>query len=254
MTWIQTASGRKVDLLRPDPEELVIEDIAHALSNICRYTGHTGSFYSVAQHSVLASYHVSDAKFALAALMHDATEAYLGDVSKPLKDILGQKYATMENRFGRILAQKFRYEYPYPVEVRVIDQDLLETEFNTVMGGKSFEHSLGTMRLEIVMLPWEPHIAEQKFLARYDELSGQLDFDFGPALAKALVGREEAMAKPLFYKCRECGRQHKVGGKPRHGTRRGTKKRQADDSRRGTSLPRGKGGKTVRRRRGKGTR
>ena len=253
MTWIQTASGRKVDLLRPDPDDLVIEDIAHALSNICRYTGHTGHFYSVAQHCVLASYQVSDAKYALVALMHDAPEAYIGDVSSPMKQVLGKVYRDMDERFSRILAQKFRYQYPYPLEVRKVDQDLLETEFAEVMGGKTFSHSYGE-RLDLVVLPWEPHVAEQQFLKRYDELAGQLDFDFSGALAKALVGRDEAMAKPLYYDCPQCGRKHKVGSKPRHGSGNRTKKRQADDSRRGASLPRGKGKHPVRRGRGKGTR
>lgn len=239
MTWIQTASGLIVDLVDPDPKTLVIEDIAHALSNICRYTGHTGEFYSVAQHSVLASLHISDAKFALAALMHDASEAYLGDVSRPLKRIVGKAYADLEDRLSRILAQKFRYDYPYPEAVEQVDHDLLETEFATVMGGKQFTHKLGAL-LDIPIGYLTPKEAEAAFLGRYDVLAGQLDFDWGPALANALRGYDEALAKPLYYTCRICGKEFKVGGTHKHGTRRGSTKRQADDSRRGAKLPRGK--------------
>jgi len=253
MTWITTASGARVVLLDPHPSTLLIEDIAHALSNICRYTGHTGQFYSVAEHSVLASLHISDAKFALAALMHDASEAYLGDVSRPLKQLIGKKYSDLEKRFEARLAQKFRYEYPYPDEVKWVDLDLLETEYCQLMGME--EHPLHQgKKLDIRLECWSAVEAEKKFIQRYDELAGQLDFDFGPALARALIGRDEAMAKPLYYICRECGRKHRVGSKPKHGTRRGAKKRQADDSRRGAKLPRGKRGKTVRGRRRPGTR
>ena len=82
-TWIQTHSGIAFDLLKPTPDMIVIDDIAHALSNLCRFTGHS-KFYSVAQHSRLASFMVSE-QFALQALMHDASEAYLTDISAPLK-------------------------------------------------------------------------------------------------------------------------------------------------------------------------
>src|SRR4051812_3444740 len=126
MTWIRTASGQKVSLKKPEPATLLLEDIAHALSNICRFAGHTARFYSVAEHSVLASRHIGDARFALAALMHDASEAYLGDVSRPLKRMLGPRYSNMEAMFEAELALKFGYDYPYPQAVKDIDSDLLE--------------------------------------------------------------------------------------------------------------------------------
>lgn len=255
MTWITTASGVRVVLLDPHPDTLLIEDIAHALSNICRYTGHTGSFYSVAQHSVLASLRVTDAKFALAALMHDASEAYLGDVSRPLKQLLGRKYADLEERFEERLAQKFRYPYPFPEQIRGVDSDLLETEYAQLLGMEEHPLHLGNKILDLVILPWEPHIAEQKFLARYDELAGQLDFDFGEALARALKGYDAAISKPLFYRCPTCHKEFKVGGTHNHDrVRSGSKKRQADDRGRSSKLPRGKRRKAVRRRRGPGTR
>jgi len=77
-------SGGTFDILNPRAEDVRIEDIAHALSQQCRFTGHTKTFYSVAQHSVLASTLVA-APDELWALLHDASEAYMGDMNRPLK-------------------------------------------------------------------------------------------------------------------------------------------------------------------------
>src|SRR5271165_7548492 len=82
--WIQTYTGRVMYPLDPRPEEINIIDIAHALSNLCRFTGHVRTFYSVAEHSVRVSQHC-DPKDALWGLLHDASEAYLADMSRPMK-------------------------------------------------------------------------------------------------------------------------------------------------------------------------
>lgn len=81
---IRTVSGRYVNLLDPDPSTICIEDIAYHLSNICRFTGACVPFYSVAKHSVVVSY-LCPPEVAIHGLLHDATEAYLGDISAPLK-------------------------------------------------------------------------------------------------------------------------------------------------------------------------
>lgn len=89
MTWIQTRSGRSVDLLNPKAETIDLGDIAHALGHLCRYTGHTSHHYSVAEHSILISRHLerngAGPDLVLGALLHDAHEAYVGDFSAPLK-------------------------------------------------------------------------------------------------------------------------------------------------------------------------
>lgn len=89
MTWIQTNSGRSVDLLNPKPETIHLPDIAHALGRLCRYTGHTKRHYSVAEHSIMIARHLerngAGADLILGALLHDAHEAYIGDFSAPLK-------------------------------------------------------------------------------------------------------------------------------------------------------------------------
>lgn len=87
--WMQTHSGERPFPFAVKPEEIYIEDIAHALSNICRFGGHTSKFYSVAQHSLAASLAAYaqgfNASTQLACLLHDAAEAYLGDVIRPIK-------------------------------------------------------------------------------------------------------------------------------------------------------------------------
>ena len=81
---IITFTGKIIDPINPDPEDIDIRDIAHSLSQQCRFTGHTSEFYSVAEHSVLVSEAVP-ARDAALGLMHDATEAYLADLAKPIK-------------------------------------------------------------------------------------------------------------------------------------------------------------------------
>jgi hypothetical protein len=87
--YLQTVSGRRVNPFDPDPEQLVVEDIARALANQCRFGGHCRVFYSVAQHSVIVAWLVEerggDVEDVFAALMHDAGEAYLGDMPHPMK-------------------------------------------------------------------------------------------------------------------------------------------------------------------------
>jgi hypothetical protein len=86
-TWIQTYTGKAFDLLAPMPHMVCVEDIAHHLALINRFTGATAEPYSVAQHSVLCSYIVPP-ELALTALLHDASEAYVTDVSRPLKEAM----------------------------------------------------------------------------------------------------------------------------------------------------------------------
>lgn len=104
-TTIDTYSGRRIDLAHPTPAAICVQDIAHALSNACRFIGHPTVFYSVAEHSclvhdlVLAAGH--GARWAAAALYHDAHEAYLGDVATPLKPLIGPAYAALAAKMDR---------------------------------------------------------------------------------------------------------------------------------------------------------
>jgi len=86
MIWIQTHTGKAFDLEHPTPEMVDIIDIGHALSNLCRFCGHTRIFYSVAEHSVMMA--LKEPEIAVHALLHDAAEAYVGDITTPLKSLL----------------------------------------------------------------------------------------------------------------------------------------------------------------------
>ena len=89
---VETFSGQAMDLLRPDSELIHLDDIAHSLGNNCRFNGHTSSYYSVAEHSVLVACLVekmtSSRHLVLAGFLHDAHEAYLGDIPTPIKQNL----------------------------------------------------------------------------------------------------------------------------------------------------------------------
>lgn len=133
--WIQTYTGRKFSPLAPRPLDVSLMDIAHALSNICRFTGHSREFYSVAQHSVFVARLIQTRCFKtkLWALLHDASEAYLCDVAKPVKPLL-RGYAEAEERVMRVVAQRFDLPWPRPEEVHVADMKMLATEFRDLMG------------------------------------------------------------------------------------------------------------------------
>src|SRR3954464_3987070 len=111
--YLQTVSGRRVNPFDPDPSQPDPGDIARALGNVCRFGGHAWTFYSVAQHSVIVSELVEqrggDVEDAFAALMHDASEAYLGDMPHPIKhrSPLGAAFKEAEAHLERVLAEHF---------------------------------------------------------------------------------------------------------------------------------------------------
>lgn len=131
--WIETASGREFWPLDPRPEEIHIEDIATALSKLCRFGGHCKSFYSVAEHCALASEFVPTG-IALEALLHDAAEAYLSDIPRPLKRLPEfAAYRAAETKLEQAIAARFGLVYPWPEEVKKIDDRLLHTEAGQLM-------------------------------------------------------------------------------------------------------------------------
>jgi hypothetical protein len=129
--WIQTYSGGRFWPLDPRAEEVEIIDIAHALSQICRYNGHCRMFYSVAQHSMLVAAACS-AENRLWGLMHDAAEAYLADVVRPVKHCL-EGWEAIEERVLRAIAERFGLAWPVPAEVKEIDTRILINEKRDLM-------------------------------------------------------------------------------------------------------------------------
>lgn len=175
--YFRTFTGKWVHIRDPRPGEIDIEDIAHGLSHICRFFGHTDAFYSVAQHSVLVSQQVP-ASDALWGLLHDAAEAYLGDLARPLKLAPEmQWYRSIEERFLAYFARKFGLPPELPESVVCADALLLATEFRDVT---TVDHDhdwivgeCGVAPLDsgFFIRPWSSAVAEERFLRRFWELS-----------------------------------------------------------------------------------
>lgn len=125
---IRTHSGQYVNVFDPDPDTILIEDIAHALANQCRFGGHLPRFYSVALHSVYCSHQVHEKELRLAALMHDASEAYLLDIPSPIKRKL-YDYTHIEHGLMYVIAKKFGFEWPMHQKVKEADRIMLEMEW-----------------------------------------------------------------------------------------------------------------------------
>lgn len=126
---VNTISGRKIDLRNPTEDSIDINDIANSLSKLCRFNGQTNRFYSVAQHSVLVSKLV-EPEYAREALMHDSPEAYIGDVTSPLKYLLGSAYTSLERNFELVIAHKFNLRQSAQIKaaIKVADMKALELE------------------------------------------------------------------------------------------------------------------------------
>lgn len=125
---IRTFTGKVFDLKILDPDSICIEDIAHGLANTARFAGQLPKFYSVAQHS----FHVAQSaskENQLAALLHDASEAYLGDMPSPFKKMMPD-YKALENKLMAAIAQKFGFDYPLNHEIKKIDNRLLNREWD----------------------------------------------------------------------------------------------------------------------------
>jgi hypothetical protein len=127
--WILTHTGRKFHYLDPKPEEICIEDIIHHLSLLCRFTGACHNFYSVAEHSIRVS-RIVPKELRLSALLHDAAEAYLNDISRPVK--YSHKLDETEHKILDVIAKKFNIE-PHHPEVKKADDILLATERRDLM-------------------------------------------------------------------------------------------------------------------------
>lgn len=171
-SWIQTRSGLRVDLLDPQPEQIDILDIAYSLSMLCRWNGHTNIYYSVAQHSVLCSMYAS-AEFALPCLMHDAAEAYIGDIARPLKNLLGSKIHGIEETLLEVIADKYDFPYPFWPEIKKIDNDFLETEWYALMGGKD-PLTINGRKHNLDFMSWSPLVAHRMFMERFNRLTTNL--------------------------------------------------------------------------------
>lgn len=168
--WIQTASGRQFWPLDPHPDEVCIEDIAYALSMICRFGGHCSRFYSVAEHSVHVVHNVSPEN-RLWGLLHDASEAYIGDMVRPLKRNLPD-YQAAENRM--MYAVQVHFSLPglgIPDEVKRVDNAMLATEAGQLMRRPPNTWTLPEPPIDGLDLPcWSPVEAHRNFMLAYYDI------------------------------------------------------------------------------------
>lgn len=169
--WIQTMTGKKFTPFDPRPEDITIIDIAHALSNLCRFTGHCRFFYSVAEHSVRVSWHVPR-EDAMWGLLHDASEAYLHDLPRPIKRHAGLAfYREQERRLQGVICATFGLAIEEPQSVGIADSRMLMTERRDLMT-RAPEPWAETDEpyAERIRRPWLPRDAHREFRDRYDEL------------------------------------------------------------------------------------
>lgn len=183
-TWQQTFTGVQFWPCDPRPEEVCIEDIAHALSLQCRFAGHCREPYSVAQHSVLVASWIwgetnGDRIAALAGLLHDAAEAYCVDVPRPLKPFL-EGYKNIEQGIAAAIAERFGLRadvFEHPI-VKRADEVLLMTEKRDLLGPSpapwTFAQGVDVKPLFKVIEPWSWRDAEERFLDRFAVLGGHL--------------------------------------------------------------------------------
>lgn len=185
--WIYTFSGKKFWPLDPRPGEVEIEDIAHALARLCRFNGHCESFYSVAEHSVRVSTQTEGharglklgedeiRRLALWGLLHDASEAYICDLSRPMKGSwqIGKPYAGFEAGLMQVIAERFGLPWPMPQPVRYADEILLATEFRDLMPRCGVPDSLRAVApLPEKIAPFaHPYEAQQAFMRRFEGLA-----------------------------------------------------------------------------------
>jgi len=166
LAWIQTYTGRRFTPTKPLIESIVIEDIAHALSRQCRFSGHSLEFYSIAQHSVLASY-ICDTKDQLWGLLHDASEAYVVDIPRPIKKHIPE-YIKLENNVQNAICKRFELDEKMPESVKKADDLLLVTEardlLSTVRDEWGYDH---ITPLPFKIEPVSPDEAKEMFLKRY---------------------------------------------------------------------------------------
>lgn len=170
---IYTFTGRRFFPLNPNPRHIDPIDIAHALSNQCRYTGHTKRFYSVATHSVLIHDFLSaegyEPEINLWGLLHDASEAYLLDLAAPVKhyaDGFGERFLQLERRIEEAVADRFNLTMPIPDEVKAADMRIRENEKAELMPPGDWEPFGDPLPLTIPN--WTPLEAKLEMLWRME--------------------------------------------------------------------------------------
>lgn len=159
-----THAGSEIDILHFRVKDVNVEEIAHSLALICRYGGHCRTFYSVAQHAVLVAKYLEEAghpnEVVLQGLHHDDTEAYLGDVIRPLKMLL-PNYQEIEEGFEVKIAKAFKLSHPYHPAVKEADMAIFRQEVEDVKWDEQDDP---------VIVPWTWGRAKREYLKAHERL------------------------------------------------------------------------------------
>lgn len=168
--YVSTFLGNRFYPLEPRIDDIEIEDIAHGLAYQCRFNGQTNAFYSVAQHSLIVASQVSD-ELKLAALLHDAAEAYLGDMVKPLKLLL-PAFSEIEDSVTRIIGERFGLDLSHHRDIKRADLVALATEKRDLMpySTESWTSLQGIEALPDAIRTMQPEQAKQAFLRAFEHL------------------------------------------------------------------------------------
>lgn len=174
--WIETYTGVAFDILAPTLDMINIEDIAHALSQMNRFTGHCKFPYPVAQHSRLGSYIVPQ-EHAFAFLLHDASEAYIGDMNRPLKHFsaAGDAYRAVEDRVQSLIYKRFGLDEHEPKVVKDVDNLMLYAEKQQLMHSPDFKYQWSETQeaADVVIKETSFYDNKRLFLDRFYELYKQ---------------------------------------------------------------------------------
>ena len=163
--WIETYSGNRFYPMDPHDDEIDIYDIAHSLSLQCRYNGHCPKFYSVAEHSVYVARELQPSMM-LAGLLHDAAEAYLSDIPRPIKRML-PVYKEAEEKIETCVNRLFKVDILAP-EIRVADDTIMATEIKQFGMNKRNDWTLAASPCDRVIAYLSPLEAEAEFIGLYN--------------------------------------------------------------------------------------
>lgn len=170
-------SGQQIDPFQLHPDEVHLVDITHSLSMQCRYLGHCDSFYSVAQHSVFVAHHLPTPRLQLFGLLHDAAEAYIGDIISPIKACLSEDIQTVEHDILRtVYTVLCAGEVPSECEwkrIKEVDTRALITEASLLMVSRGLQWGVNVHPYDELIVPQIPEIARRHFTAMYDDLIGR---------------------------------------------------------------------------------
>ncbi len=159
---IRTFTGKYINVFDPKLETIDILDIAHSLSQQCRFAGHLPRFYSVAQHSVMVMRYMENEELKLQALLHDASESFLMDIPKPIKANMPE-YKNIEENLMHKIAEKFGFDWPMHEKVKHADVMLLEFEWETIM-----------IKNDPKTECWDRGYAKNTFLQEFEKLTKKL--------------------------------------------------------------------------------